>query len=270
MIQITPQMRILVAVEPTDFRRGIDGLARVCKEVLRHDPFSGWVFVFRNRPATALKILVYDGQGFWLCHKRLSSGQVPLVADRQTRRPRPWRPTSCKFSFGRQSRSHPGGAGLAAGRPRQLMPILVADPMRFAKRQRTDLLAFFGSGYGASHARQMQRRKHRRWFRGLLGISPGVVERYHGPSETDDHRVGHGQAGRRSCGAPRRRNFDEKTTPRQGVGRSYAYLSELVGDKNTTIARLRKLLFGAKTEKTAAVVGRRKRSVSARHGAGGG
>jgi transposase len=75
MIQITPQMRILVAVEPTDFRRGIDGLARVCKEVLRHDPFNGWVFVFRNRLATALKILVYDGQGFWLCHKRLSSGK---------------------------------------------------------------------------------------------------------------------------------------------------------------------------------------------------
>lgn len=74
MIQITPQMRILVAVEPTDFRRGIDGLARVCKEALQHDPFDGCVFVFRNRPATALKILVYDGQGFWLCHKRLSRG----------------------------------------------------------------------------------------------------------------------------------------------------------------------------------------------------
>jgi transposase len=75
MIQITPQMRILVAIEPTDFRRGIDGLARVCKDVLRHDPFSGCLFVFRNRLATALKILVYDGQGFWLCHKRLSSGR---------------------------------------------------------------------------------------------------------------------------------------------------------------------------------------------------
>ena len=74
MIQLTPQMRILVAVEPVDFRKGIDGLARVCKEILRHDPFGGWVFVFRNRPATALKALVYDGQGFWLCHKRLSSG----------------------------------------------------------------------------------------------------------------------------------------------------------------------------------------------------
>ena len=75
MIQITPHMRILVAVEPTDFRRGMDGLARVCKDVLKHDPLSGCVFVFRNRPATAVKILVYDGQGFWLCHKRLSSGK---------------------------------------------------------------------------------------------------------------------------------------------------------------------------------------------------
>lgn len=75
MIQITPQMRILVAVQPADFRKGIDGLARLCREVLKQDPFRGWVFVFRNRSATALKILVYDGQGFWLCHKRLSTGQ---------------------------------------------------------------------------------------------------------------------------------------------------------------------------------------------------
>jgi transposase len=60
MIQLTPHMRILVAVEPADFRKGIDGLARVCKEQLRHDPFKGVVFVFRNRRATAVKVLVYD------------------------------------------------------------------------------------------------------------------------------------------------------------------------------------------------------------------
>ena len=75
MIQITPQMRILVAVEAVDLRRGIDGLAQVCKEALGSDPFSGVLFVFRNRKATAVKVLVYDGQGFWLCQKRLSSGR---------------------------------------------------------------------------------------------------------------------------------------------------------------------------------------------------
>lgn len=75
MIQITPQMRILVAVEAVDFRRGIDGLARVCREALGADPYSGALFVFRNRRGTAVKILVYDTQGFWLCHKRLSRGR---------------------------------------------------------------------------------------------------------------------------------------------------------------------------------------------------
>jgi len=75
MIQLTPQMRVLVAVEPADFRRGIDGLAQRCRAVLKSDPFSGAVFVFRNRRKTAIKILVYDGQGFWMCHKRLSSGR---------------------------------------------------------------------------------------------------------------------------------------------------------------------------------------------------
>jgi transposase len=73
VIQLTPQMRILVALAPADFRRGIDGLARVCREALRADPFSGAVFVFRNRRATAIKILAYDGQGFWLCQNQPSS-----------------------------------------------------------------------------------------------------------------------------------------------------------------------------------------------------
>ena len=75
MLQITPQMKVLVAVQPVDFRKGIDGLAAVCKAALAQDPFAGTVFVFRNRRATAIKVLVYDGQGFWLCQKRLSEGR---------------------------------------------------------------------------------------------------------------------------------------------------------------------------------------------------
>ncbi|MFC1764794.1 IS66 family insertion sequence element accessory protein TnpB [Planctomycetota bacterium] len=75
MIQLTQHMRILVATEPADFRKGIDGLAGPCRDHLQEDPFTGTLFVFRNRRATAVKILVYDGQGFWLCHKRLSKGR---------------------------------------------------------------------------------------------------------------------------------------------------------------------------------------------------
>jgi len=75
VIQVTPQMRILVAVEAVDFRKGIDGLARLCRDNLHQDPFRGTVFVFRNRRSTAIKLLLYDGQGFWLCQKRLSSGR---------------------------------------------------------------------------------------------------------------------------------------------------------------------------------------------------
>ena len=71
-------MRILVALEPVDFRRGIDGLASICRQYLKEDPFSGTLFVFRNRSRTAIKLLIYDGHGFWLLHKRLSKGRFPL------------------------------------------------------------------------------------------------------------------------------------------------------------------------------------------------
>lgn len=74
MIQITPHMKILLAVEPVDFRKGIDGLAGLCRKILQSDPFSGYLFVFINRRRTAIKILCYDSQGFWLCQKRLSKG----------------------------------------------------------------------------------------------------------------------------------------------------------------------------------------------------
>ena len=103
MIQITPQMRVLVAVEAVDFRRGIDGLAQLCRVVLQADPFTGAVFVFRSRRRTAIKLLVYDGQGFWLCQReacprgisdfrkgRFAGGRPQGIARRHFRR------TSCR------------------------------------------------------------------------------------------------------------------------------------------------------------------------------
>jgi transposase len=75
LIQITPQLRILVAIESIDGRKGIDSLAQLCRERLDADPFSGCLFIFRSRSGKAIRILTYDGQGFWIATKRLSKGR---------------------------------------------------------------------------------------------------------------------------------------------------------------------------------------------------
>ena len=76
MLQITPHHRLLLAVRPADFRAGIDGLIALCKQNLEEDPFSGTIFVFTNKRRSSIKILVFDGNGFWLCQKRFSCGRL--------------------------------------------------------------------------------------------------------------------------------------------------------------------------------------------------
>lgn len=73
---LTPHTRILVAIAPTDFRAGIDSLCAICRDEFDQDPMGGMLFVFRNRAGTAIKLLCYDGGGFWLMHKRFSNGKL--------------------------------------------------------------------------------------------------------------------------------------------------------------------------------------------------
>jgi transposase len=75
MLQLTPQSCIFLATKPVDFRKGIDGLGALCRQQFGDNPLEGAVYVFRNRSGTALKLLLYDGQGFWLLMKRLSQGR---------------------------------------------------------------------------------------------------------------------------------------------------------------------------------------------------
>jgi transposase len=75
MIQITPHIKIRVAINPIDFRKGIDGISRSCRDLFEENPFDGAMYIFKNKRSTAVKILIYDGQGFWLCQKRLSRGR---------------------------------------------------------------------------------------------------------------------------------------------------------------------------------------------------
>lgn len=76
MLQITPHHRLLLSTKYVDFRKGIDGLAAICRQVLEEEPFNGTIFVFTNRLRTSIKVLLYDGNGFWLCQKRFSRGRL--------------------------------------------------------------------------------------------------------------------------------------------------------------------------------------------------
>ena len=106
-------MRILVAVEAVDGRKGIDSLVQLCREKLDADPFSGCLFVFRSRSATSIRILTYDGQGFWLAQKRLSKGRFVWwpKADGAARAIEAYQ---AQLLLGRQS-GHTGCADVAAG-----------------------------------------------------------------------------------------------------------------------------------------------------------
>ncbi|WP_412755518.1 IS66 family insertion sequence element accessory protein TnpB [Legionella longbeachae] len=75
MIQITPQHHLHIKVEPIDFRKGIDALVGLCRQNIT-SPYGGAVFAFRNKSSIAVKLLVYDGTGFWLMTKRFSQGKL--------------------------------------------------------------------------------------------------------------------------------------------------------------------------------------------------
>lgn len=87
MICVSPKHKIYLAIEPIDFRKGIDAIIRLCQNQLKQNPWQGQYFIFRNKRKTDVKLLYYDTQGFCLFHKRLSTGQfsywpniqVPLV-----------------------------------------------------------------------------------------------------------------------------------------------------------------------------------------------
>jgi hypothetical protein len=76
MIQLTPQLNILLAYKPVDFRKGLDSLIGLCRDQLEAELYDGTLFVFRNRRGTALKVLCFDGVGWWLVIRRFSQGRL--------------------------------------------------------------------------------------------------------------------------------------------------------------------------------------------------
>lgn len=74
MISLLPGTRIYIACGLTDMRKGFPGLSILIQDILKEDPFSGSVFVFRGRRGDTIKLLCWDGQGLCLYTKRLEKG----------------------------------------------------------------------------------------------------------------------------------------------------------------------------------------------------
>ena len=111
MIALPPGARVWLAAGHTDMRRGFDGLARQVQEVLRLDPFSGHLFVFRGRRGSLVKCLFWDTQGLVLYAKRLERGRFvwPQAKDGSVcRSPRPNSRCCWRASIGAR-RCGPGG-----------------------------------------------------------------------------------------------------------------------------------------------------------------
>ena len=78
MLTLPATVRIYVAAEPVDLRRGFDGLSAATRHIIREDPLSGHLFCFLNRRANRLKILLWQPSGFLMLYKRLEHGQFKL------------------------------------------------------------------------------------------------------------------------------------------------------------------------------------------------
>ena len=82
MITIRPDLKVLVAAQPVDFRKGMDALAGLVAERLSENPYAGTIFVFRSKRADRVKILAFDGAGLILATKQGSRMRVcdPMLA----------------------------------------------------------------------------------------------------------------------------------------------------------------------------------------------
>jgi transposase len=74
VLSLPATLRIFLAVEPADMRKGFDGLSQLVRDRIAQDPLSGHLYVFRNRRRDRVKALYWDRDGFALWYKRLEKG----------------------------------------------------------------------------------------------------------------------------------------------------------------------------------------------------
>ena len=87
MLNLSRTTRVFLATEPTDMRKGFDGLFALVESVIKEDPFSGHLFVFRNHRRDRLKVLWWDRDGLAIFYKRLERGSYLFPTDVTARMP---------------------------------------------------------------------------------------------------------------------------------------------------------------------------------------
>ena len=84
MLSLPSSVSIFLYTEPTDMRKSFDGLSGIVRSALEADPTDGSLFLFVNRRRDRLKILHFDGTGYWLYYKLLEAGTFEVIASEGT------------------------------------------------------------------------------------------------------------------------------------------------------------------------------------------
>lgn len=78
MLTLSPTLKVYVAAEAVDLRKGFDGLGAATHAIVKQDPLSGHLFVFINRRRNRMKMLLWQRSGYLLLYKRLERGTFRL------------------------------------------------------------------------------------------------------------------------------------------------------------------------------------------------
>ncbi len=80
MLSLPPSVRIFVATQPVDGRKGMDSLAAIVRSALGQDPLSGHLYVFFSRRCDRVRVVYWDRTGFAMWTKRLERGRFHVVS----------------------------------------------------------------------------------------------------------------------------------------------------------------------------------------------
>ena len=84
MLNVPATVSIFLCTQPTDMRKGFDGLSGIVRGAFGADPSDGSLYIFINRRRDRIKLLLFDGSGYWLYYKLLEAGTFEVIVSEDT------------------------------------------------------------------------------------------------------------------------------------------------------------------------------------------